>query len=85
MGQFVETEVHCSTGRADCIVHTKDIIYIFELKLAGRGNATSALKQIKDKNYAGSYNSYNKKIIAIGSSFDEKKRTIKEWKIEKLV
>ena len=81
MGQFVQTEVHCSTGRADCVVTTADSIYIFEFKLTGNGNAEDALNQIKEKEYAAKYLTDGKKIVLIGSSFDEEKRTIKDWQI----
>ena len=80
MGQFVETEVHCSTGRADCVVQTTDSIYIFEFKLSGNGNAEDAIAQIQKQNYAAKYKTDGKKIVLIGSSFDEGVRTIKEWK-----
>lgn len=79
MGQFVQTEVHCSTGRADCVVTTADSIYLFEFKLTGNGSAEDALNQIKEKEYAAKYQVDGKKIVLIGSSFDEKTRTIKEW------
>lgn len=82
MGQFTETEIHGSTGRADCIVHTKDFIYIFEFKLTGQGSAQDAITQIKEKAYAVPYMSSGKKIMAIGSSFDEEKRNIKDWQKE---
>ena len=84
MGQFVQTEVHCSTGRADCIVTTADSIYVFEFKLSGNGSAEDALVQIKQNGYAEKYFVDGKKIVLIGSSFDEGKRTIKDWKIEVL-
>ena len=84
MGQFVQTEVHCSTGRADCIVHTADAVYIFEFKLTGNGTADDAINQIKEKNYTMQYNVSGKKIILIGAGFDDKIKTIKDWKIELL-
>ncbi|MGP1445652.1 PD-(D/E)XK nuclease domain-containing protein, partial [Treponema sp.] len=82
MGQFVQTEVHCSTGRADCIVTTADSIYIFEFKLSGNGSAEEALNQIKENSYAERYKVDSKKIVLIGSSFDEQTRTIRDWKTE---
>ena len=81
MGQFVQTEVHCSTGRIDCAVYTVDSIYLFEFKLSGNGSAEDALNQIKEKEYAAKHQMDGKKIVLIGSSFDEEKRTIKEWQI----
>ena len=85
MGQFVQTEVHCSTGRADCIVTTADSIYLFEFKLTGNSSAEDALNQIKEKEYAAKYQVDGKKIMLIGAGFDEKTRTIKEWKVELLI
>ena len=82
MGQFVQTEIHCAKGRADCIVHTKDSIYIFEFKLMSAGTAEDAIAQIKEKSYAAQFKAEGKKIILIGSSFDEEERTIGEWKAE---
>lgn len=84
MGQFVQTEVHCGTGRADCIVRTAETIYIFEFKLNGNGSAEDAIAQIQKQNYAAKYKISGKKIVLIGASFDEKTRTIKEWKTEVL-
>ncbi|UTC74795.1 ATP-binding protein [Treponema sp. OMZ 792] len=84
MGQFVQTEIHCAKGRADCIVHTKDSIYIFEFKLMSSGSAEEAIAQIKEKGYAEQFKAEGKKIILIGSSFDEEERTIGEWKTESL-
>ena len=88
MNQFVHTEVHCATGRADCVVEFKDKVYIFEFKLTSNEtaegtSAQNAVKQIKEKNYADKYSGSGKKIIAIGASFDEEKRTIKDWMIYK--
>jgi hypothetical protein len=82
MGQFVQTEVHCATGRADAVVITTDAAYIFEFKLSGNGTAGDAIMQIQKQNYAAQYKADGKKIVLIGSSFDERVRTIKEWKTE---
>lgn len=84
MGQFVQTEIHCLKGRADCIVHTKDSIYIFEFKLMSAGTAEDAIVQIKENGYAAQFKALGKRIILIGSSFNEEERTIGEWKTEEL-
>ena len=70
-----------SFGVADCVVTTADSIYLFEFKLTGNGSAEDALNQIKEKEYAAKYQVDGKKIVLIGSSFDEKTRTIKEWRV----
>ena len=84
MGQFVQTEVHCSTGRADCVVCTADAVYIFEFKLSSNGSAEDAINQIKEQNYAAKYKVDEKKIVLIGAGFEEATRTIKNWKVEQL-
>ena len=50
----------------------------------GNGSAEDALNQIKEHRYAEQYKADSKKIVLIGSSFDEQARTIKEWKTEPL-
>ena len=82
MGQFVQTEVHCGTGRADAVVTTADSVYIFEFKLSGNGSAEDALMQIKTNGYAEQYKTDGKKVVLIGAGFDEEKRTIRDWKTE---
>jgi len=84
MGQFIQTEVHCALGRSDAVVTTADTVYIFEFKLTGNGAAEDAIAQIKEKNYAAPYKTSGKKIVLIGSSFDEEKRTIRNWITELL-
>ena len=84
MGQFVQTEVHCAMGRADCVVQTADSIYIFEFKLNGTGSAEDAIAQIQKQNYAAKYKMSGKKIVLIGAGFEEATRTIKNWKVEQL-
>ena len=84
MGQFVQAEAHCSTGRADCVVCTADAVYIFEFKLSGNGTAEDAIAQIKEKDYAAQYMAGRKKIVLIGAGFDEATRTIRDWKVELL-
>ena len=84
MGQFVQTEVHCSTGRSDCVVCTTDTIYLFEFKLSSTGSAEDALEQIKENAYAAKYKTDGKKIVLIGAGFEEATRTIRDWKVELL-
>ena len=80
MGMYVQTEVHSAKGRADCVVHTQDIIYIFEFKLWSSGTADEALVQIQEQEYYKPLRLQGKKLVLIGTSFDEEKRNIKEWK-----
>ena len=80
MGMYVQTEVHSAKGRADCIVYAKDIIYVFEFKLWSTGTAEEALAQIQEQEYYKPLLLQGKKLFLIGTSFDEEKRNIKEWK-----
>ncbi|MGP1362286.1 MAG: ATP-binding protein [Bacteroides sp.] len=79
LGAFVACEVHNNKGRADIIIHTADIIYIFELKLWSAGTAEDAIAQIEAQGYATPYQESGKKIVLIGASFDQEKRNIGEW------
>ena len=82
MGQFVQTEVHNSVGRADCVVHTRDVIYVFEFKLWSTGSPQEALAQIKANGYDTPFRASGKRVTLIGVSFDEQKRTIGAWETE---
>ena len=75
------TRMYSFDRRADCVVTTADTVYLFEFKLSGNGTAEDAIAQIKEKDYAAKYMASGKKIVLIGSSFDEKTRTIKDWKV----
>ncbi len=79
LGKFVHTEVHNNKGRADIIVHTDQVIYIFELKLWSAGTPEDAIAQIIAQGYAAPYQSSHKKLLLIGASFDEEKRNIGSW------
>ena len=73
-----------ATGRTDCIVWTADAVYIFEFKLSSNGTADDAIAQIKEKKYATTYQANGKKTVLIGAGFDDKIKTIKDWKTEEL-
>ena len=83
MGLFTQTEVQSTTGRSDCVVVTPKFIYVFEFKLWSAGSAEEALQQIRDKGYATKYEATGKELILVGASFDEEKRNIKEWVVQR--
>lgn len=60
-GQFTQSEVHTSKGRADCVVWTKNTIYVFEFKLNGTKEDT--LLQIEDKSYSILYKADGRNIV----------------------
>ena len=80
MGMYTQTEVYSAKGRADCVVYTEHIIYIFEFKLWSAGTGEEALTQIQAQEYYKPLRLQGKKLVLIGTSFDEEKRNIKEWK-----
>jgi len=82
MGQFVQTEVKSSKGRADAVVKTADCIYVFEFKMDENATAEEALAQINSKNYAIPYSADHRKIIKIGVEFSLTEKGLKRWLIE---
>lgn len=80
LGKYTKCEVHSAKGRADCIVETKDFVYIFEFKLDK--SADEALSQIEEKGYAKPYAADLRKVYKVGVNFDSKERNITEWKVK---
>jgi len=83
VGLFVQTEVHSTTGRADCVAVTDKYVYVFEFKLWSAGTAAEALQQIESKGYATQYAASGKALILVGASFDEAKRNIGDWVVKR--
>lgn len=81
LGQNVKEEMHCATGRADCVVETDSYVYIFEFKLDK--TADEALAQAEEKGYAVPYLADPRKIIEVGVNFLTEKRNIGEWKVRR--
>lgn len=79
LGKYIHTEVHSLYGRADCIIETKDFVYIFEFKRDS--SATEALKQIEEGRYAAPYAADTRKIYKIGVNFDSETKNISEWEV----
>ncbi|GHT04239.1 ATPase AAA [Bacteroidia bacterium] len=79
MGQFVQTEVKSSRGRADAVVKTSDTIFVFEFKMDTTGTAEDALKQIDEKEYLIPYAADGRKIVKVGAEFSSEKRRLSRW------
>jgi len=79
MGQFVETEVKSSEGRADAVVKTADAIYVFEFKMDENATAEAALAQIDDKGYLIPYSADHRRLVKIGVEFGKEAKGIKRW------
>ncbi len=80
MGQFIDSEVKTSIGRADAVVKLEDAIYVFEFKTDS--TPEEAIKQINSKNYTIAYTADERQIVKVGVNFDTEKRTLGEWIID---
>ena len=81
MGRYVDVEVHTATGRVDMVMRTDKSLYLFELKL--NKSAEAAMRQIDLNDYDSKFALSGLPVIKVGISFDAKRRTIGDWKIEK--
>jgi hypothetical protein len=81
LGYDIHPEVLTHTGRIDAVITTLDYIYIVEFKL---GDATSAMAQIKIKQYHQKYLGLGKKIILLGIGFDVETRNVKDFLMEEV-
>jgi hypothetical protein len=77
LGLRIQAEVKTNQGRADAVVETTDLIYIFEFKLFG--TKEEALQQIKDMKYDEPHLNKGKDIILVGVEFNAQERNIGEW------
>ena len=83
LGHFVQTEVHNHIGRADAVVHTPHIIYIFEFKLDGTGTPEDALQQIEARSYAKPYQGDAKEVVCVGVAFSKTEKNISSWAVRR--
>jgi predicted type IV restriction endonuclease len=82
MGQYVETEVKSSKGRADVVVKTANDIFVFEFKMEDNGSTQSALDQINSKNYSIPYIADHRRLVKVGVEFSLEEKGIKDWAVE---
>jgi hypothetical protein len=77
-GLFTQSQIQTSVGRMDTVVTYKDLVFLFEFKIKGKGTAQEALEQAKSytMQYAG------KKITCFGMVFDVENKCIGEWEVE---
>lgn len=80
LGQFINVEVRSSQGRADAVVKTADVIYVFEFKL--NGTAEEALAQIEDRNYLIPYSADKRQLVKVGVQFSKEERNLSRWLVE---
>lgn len=80
LGKFAQCELQMFDGRIDCVLKTKDFIYVFEFKCDT--TASVALEQIESKDYALPFVADDKDLYKIGVAFDSKTRKLVDWVIE---
>lgn len=86
LGMNPVSEVETSDGRIDMMIEYPNRIFIMEFKYSkdGKDRSKSALKQIKDNNYAEANYIKGKQIEGVGMSFSQKTRNIDHFKQERL-
>ena len=80
MGQYVDAEVRSAKGRADAVVQTKDVVYVFEFKL--NGSAEDALKQIDERGYLIPYVLDGRRLVKVGVNFSKETRNVEKYIVE---
>ncbi len=76
---YVQTQVKCSGGRADMVVHMPNTTYVFELKI--NGTAQQALDQINSHGYAIPYKTEGNKVVKVGVNFSTETKNIEDFRI----
>ena len=73
-----------NSGRIDITLVLKKQIYIIEFKLS-KSKTSTALEQIKSKEYASKYKNQNKDIYLVGIEFDTQDKNISSFEWEKFI
>jgi PD-(D/E)XK nuclease superfamily len=76
LGLDIRLEDSTNQGRIDMTVCLNEKVYIFEFKVVDSKPDGSALKQIKNRNYADKYTHQNKIIYLIGVEFSKETRNV---------
>ena len=84
VGANAKMEEHTNVGRHDIVVCTPSYVYIFEFKI--NQSAESAIKQIRERDYAGKFLMDNRKVFLIGANFSDKSpnRGLTDYLIESI-
>jgi len=80
MDMTVQSGVTKHKGRLDLVAESDDFIYLMEFKLDG--NSTNAIEQIKNREYAASYQNATKKVFLVGVNFSKEERNVEDWEWE---
>jgi hypothetical protein len=79
LGQFIQAELRSAKGRADAVVSSAGIVYVFEFKL--QGSAEEALRQIDHQGYLVPFSADGRRLFKIGVEFDPEERNLGRWLI----
>jgi hypothetical protein len=77
-GLFTQSQIQTNLGRLDTVVTYKDLVFLFEFKIKGKGTAQEALEQAKS--YTEQYG--DKQITCFGIVFDVENKCISDWAVE---
>ncbi len=80
LGQFAEAEVNESNARVDCVVKTPTHIYVIEFKLDE--TAQVAMRQIKNRDYAGAFRDDPRPKVLLGINFSSRLKSVDDWLVE---
>jgi vacuolar-type H+-ATPase subunit F/Vma7 len=83
LGLKVIAEDVTNKGRIDLTIFLNDNIYIIEFKVISDSKTGQALAQIKEKNYAQTYQNQNKNVFLVGIEFDKVERNIIRFDCER--
>lgn len=82
LGLDITVESSSNAGRLDMVMRFQEKVYIFEFKLVGDQADGSALRQIKEKDYAAPYRGKGEPIYLIGIEFSKTQRALLSWDVE---
>jgi hypothetical protein len=82
LGLDITVEASSNPGRLDMVMRFQGHVYIFEFKLVGDEANGSALRQIKEKDYAAPYRGKGEPIHLIGIEFSKTRRALLRWDVE---
>jgi hypothetical protein len=71
-------------GKLDMAVKFNGQVYLFEFKVVEGDAEGTALKQIKEKQYADKYPAQNQPVHLIGVEFGKKKRNVVGFEVESI-
>ena len=83
LGLEITVEASSNPGRLDMVMRFQGQVYIFEFKLVGDQADGSALRQIKEKDYAAPYRGKGEPIHLIGIEFSKTQRALLSWQVER--